>query len=156
MLDTFKVPLSSETPLTRRVRLTQETVDKFAGQDLIWGMRDCLRMFAFHAKAFGYKVSLTKYGGYSSLKGAIAALRKTHGTMEAGIESYGLQPIGYASALPGDIITLPGEGSDWVAIAIYLGNGRALGFGDMDDREVCDVMQPLEIVGAWRVEWQKL
>lgn len=156
MLDTFNVPESAHTPFTARIAATQATVDAFDGKDLIWGKCDCLRMFAAHIKRFGYKISLTKYGGYSSLKAAIATMRKTHGTMEAGIESYGLLPIGYASALPGDILALPGADSDWIAIAIYLGNGRALGFGDMDDREVCGVMQPLKIVGAWRVEWQKL
>jgi hypothetical protein len=155
MLDTFKPPPSDETPLTRRVRLTQTTVDKFRDTDLAWGGNDCLRMFAFHLRQFGYKVPLSKYGGYSTMRGAIAALRNTHKTMAAGIESYGLQRIGYAAALPGDIYTLPGEGSDWEAITIYLGNGRALGFGDMDGREVCDIMQPLEITGAWRVEWLK-
>lgn len=156
MLDTFKVPASAHTAFSGRVAATQATVDAFDGRELAWGRCDCLRMFAAHIKRFGYKITLTKYGGYSSLKGAIAALRKTHKTMEAGIESYGLRRIGYASALPGDILALPGDGSDWIAIAIYLGNGRALGFGDMDDREVCGVMQPLEIVGAWRVECLKL
>lgn len=147
-----QAPAAKDTPLTRRIRLTQATVDKFQGVELEWGKRDCLRMFAFHVRQFGYTVGLARYGNYSSLKGAIAALRKTHKTMAAGVESYGLMPIGYASALPGDVIALPGEAVG-AALAIYLGNGRALGFGDMDDREVCDVMQPLEIVGAWRVEW---
>lgn len=150
-IETFEAPKAPETPLTRRVRLTQATVDAYDGRLMKWGKADCLRMFAAHVRRFGYKVNLTKYGTYSSLKGAIAALRKTHKTMAAGVESYGLTPIGYASALPGDIIALPGEGSDWVALAVYLGNGRALGFGDRDGVDVCGVMQPLEIVGAWRV-----
>lgn len=153
--ETPEAPKATETSLTRRIRLTQATLDKFNDSDLAWGKVDCLRLFASHVRQFGYRVNLSKYGGYSSLKGAIAALRKTHKTMQAGVESYGLAPIGYASALPGDIIALPGEGSDWMALAIYLGNGRVLAFGDMDSREVCGVMQPLEIVGAWRVEWQK-
>lgn len=155
MLDTFKIPEAPETELTRRVRLTQATLTHFQGADLVWGKTDCLRMFAFHVRQFGYPVSLAKYGSYSSLKGAIASLRKTHKTMQAGVESYGLLPIGYASAMPGDILALPGDGSEWVALAIYVGNGRCLAFGDMDDREVCDVMQPFEILGAWRVEWLK-
>lgn len=154
-IEISQAPAAKDTPLTRRIRLTQATVDRFQGAELSWGKRDCLRMFAFHVRQFGYPVSLAKYGSYSSLRGAIAALNKTHKTMAAGVESYGLMSIGHASALPGDVLALPGDGSDWAALAIYLGNGRCLAFGDMDDREVCDVMQPLQIVGAWRVEWLK-
>jgi hypothetical protein len=154
-IETFSAPAAPETELTRRVRLTQATVDKFDGAQLSWGKSDCLRMFASHVRQFGYRVNLAKYGTYSTIKGAISALRKTHKTMSAGVESYGLRPIGYASAWPGDIIAMPGADSDWEALGIYLGNGRALAFGDNDDQEVCGVGQPLEIVGAWRVEWLK-
>jgi hypothetical protein len=156
MLGLPNAPDAPHTPYTRRVAITQATVNKYNGRTLEWGKCDCIRPVAAQLRAFGYKVSLAKYGSYSSLTGALRALKNSgFTTLEEALEAHGVKRQGYASALPGDIMALPGEGSSWVALVVYLGNGRVLGFGDSPDGEICGVMQPLEVVASWRLEWQK-
>lgn len=148
---------ANDTPLTLRVRAAQAAVDKYDGRDLVWGDCDCIRPAAFVARQLGRKFPLTKAGRYSSLKGAIRAIKRTgFDTLEEAIDDLGFPRIGYASALPADILALPGADGDWVALFIYLGNGQALGFGDRDGREVCGIAQPLEVLWAWKVDpWLK-
>lgn len=151
-------PLAArDTPLTMRVKAAQAAVDRYDGRELVWGECDCLRPVALVARMLGRKFPLSRAGRYSSLKGAIAALKRAgFDTLEAAIDDLGFPRIGYASALPGDILALPGADSDWIALFVYLGNGRALGFGDRDDNEVCGVVQPLTVLHAWRVDpWPK-
>jgi hypothetical protein len=144
---------ANDTPLTLRVKAAQAAVDKYDGRDLVWGECDCIRPAAFVARQLGRKFPLAKAGRYSSLKGAVLAIKRTgFDTLEAAIDDLGFPRIGYASALPGDLLALPGAGSDWVALFIYLGNGRALGFGDRDGREVCGVVKETEALWAWKVD----
>lgn len=146
-----------KTPIIRRVEAAQAVVDKYDGRKLEWGVVDCIRPVAMVLRELGHKAPLSKAGRYSSLKGAIKALENSgFGSLEGAMDAIGLPRIGYASALPGDIFALPGADSAWVALAVYLGNGRVLGFGDRDGVEVCGVMQPLDVVAVWRVEpWQR-
>lgn len=140
--------------LRRRRDVAQAVFDRFAGRPLAWGRDDCVRMAAFALRKFKRPVSLAKAGEYSSLKGALRALRRAgFDTLEAAVDAQGLERIAPAFALPGDIIGLPAEeDGPWLALTVALGNGRVLGF----QGGACKVLQPrldpetANRVRAWR------
>lgn len=144
--------------LLQRRDAAQAAVDRFVGRPLAWGRDDCVRMAAFAARKRGRPVSLAKAGSYSSLRGALVALRRTgFASLEAAVDAQGLEPIAQAFALPCDLIGLPtAEPGPWLALTIYLGNGRVLGFQE----GACKILQPLMAdmpadqlarVRAWRL-----
>jgi cell wall-associated NlpC family hydrolase len=60
---------------------------------------------------------------------------------------WGLPRIAPAAALPGDLVQMPGDDTIG-AMTIYVGNGRVLGYHEAVEGAV--VMQPVEMVAAWR------
>lgn len=154
-----KLPPSPDTPLTRRIAAAQACVDQYDGLELEWGEVDCIRPVMLAMPLLGRAFPFEKVGAYATAAGAKRIIKRNFGadTLIEAIDTLGLPRIGYASALPADIVAMPGEDEHWPALAIYLGNNRVLGFGDRDDRVVCGVMEPLQVLLAWKVDpWPKL
>lgn len=128
----------------------QATLDRFQDVPHAWGRFDCAKMTAFHLRQLGYRVGISKAGEYSSLLGAKRALARLGwpSVSHALDEVLHLPRIGFASLLVGDVLQIPSEdGLD--AMAVALGNGRALGYHP--DAPGAVVVQPIEITAAWRV-----
>lgn len=136
-------------PMIRRQQAAQATIDRFQGKPLAYGRDDCVRMAVFCLRKLGVKVSLLKAGSYRSELGAARALKRTgFATLAEAVDAQGLPRIAPAAAVTGDILALPINDRDEVALAIALGNGRALGFSA--ETGVCCVVQPHAYAAAWR------
>jgi hypothetical protein len=108
-----------------------------------------VRLAAAAARAAGHKVKgFAKAGSYTSEIGALRALRNLgFKTLEDMVDGQGYLRIPPAAALPRRRRGLKGEGN-WTALCVALGNGRVLGFKEGR----AGVLQPLELVCAWRIE----
>ena len=140
------------TAMSVRQQAAQACVDRFAGKPFAWGSADCGKLVNHNLHKLGIKVGLLKGATYKSEFGAIRHLKK-HGlsSMLEAMDATECSRIGAASALVGDVIALPGEGTVWdAALVVSLGNGRALGFQD----GVCHVLQPdlTHAITAWRCD----
>jgi hypothetical protein len=51
--------------------------------------------------------------------------------------------------MTGDIVEMPGS-NGFSSLSIAVGNGRVVGFHE--DIPHCDILQPLLISGAWRID----
>ncbi len=130
----------------------QAAFDRFNGKPFAWGRNDCVRLAAFVLREMKRPVSLVKGGEYHSARGALRALaRAGFPSLDAAVDAQGLMRIPPAAALQADLIGLPAEDGDWIALAVALGNGRILGFAG----GVGQVGQPrpevLRTAFAWRV-----
>jgi hypothetical protein len=139
--------------LVERAELTQLTVDRWLGVPFAWGAADCSRLIGFHLKAFGHRPPLAKAGTYKTALGAQAALRRLGcETLIEAVDGIGslMRLDAPAFAMPGDVMTLPGDDCVLSAMVIYLGNGAALGWHG--DAEECVIMNSVTgVEGAWRV-----
>jgi hypothetical protein len=134
------------------VEAAEATLVAFVGKPLTWGKWDCARLVAFDLKRLGHKPRLSRGGYYKSPIGARRALKRAgFETLEAALDDLALPRIGFASALPGDVVALE-SGEDWPGLAIALGNGRILAFSAAHG--VCGVGQPTQddIRGVWRAD----
>ena len=124
----------------------QAALERFDGCAFKWSTNDCARLAAFTLRHLGYQPTMPKAGSYASEQAALRALlRAGYRSMEEALDAMVLPRIPPAAAIVGDIVGLPGVGG-WTALFVALGNGRVLGFKDGR----CGVMQPLEMVTAWR------
>lgn len=142
--------MRSHHVMVARRDAAQATLDRFQDVPHTWGRFDCAKMVAFHLRQLGYRVGISKAGVYSTPLGAKRALvRLGWPTLSHALdEVLQLPRIGFASVIVGDVLQLPSEdGMD--ALAIALGNGRALGYHP--DVAGAVVVQPIEITAAWRV-----
>jgi hypothetical protein len=114
--------------MTRRVAAAQATLDKFGGQSLVWGRRDCARLAAYCLRALGHPVRLAEWGVYRTAVSAAVALRRRGCTdMADAMDTLGLPRIPQAASLPGDILGFRHPDQPMgVALGVCLGNGRAL------------------------------
>ena len=136
--------------MVARAHAAQTTLDKFKDQPLRYGVRDCVRMVATHLRLLGYQVKLPASGSYRSPRSGLKALRaRGFDNLAAALDGLGLERIAPAGAIVGDILQLPGD-AEIGALAIAVGNGRALAYHE--DTVGAVVVQPLEILTAWRVE----
>lgn len=139
--------------LVARAAAAQAVVDHYLGRPFHWGRSDCVRLAAMALRKRHHRVSLIKAGDYSSLRGALKALKRAgFDSLEAAVEAQGLMSIPPAAALPCDLIGIPpAEPGPWLALSIAIGNGRVLGFQE----GFCKVLQPrfdpANPVRAWRV-----
>jgi hypothetical protein len=79
------------------------------------------------------------------------ALEKAgHDSISAALDALGLERIAPAATIVGDIILMPAE-HELGALVIVMGNGRVAGWHD-DHAEGVVVMQPLQMIAAWRVD----
>jgi hypothetical protein len=140
--------------LLARTEIAQATLDRFKGHPLTYGRHDCVQMAAFHLRASGYRVLLSKGGRYRSAIGAVRALRRAgYQDLFGALDDLGLVRIAPAAAIVGDIVALPSEEEILPALTIALGNGRVIGWHP--DAEGAAVLQPLAFEAAWRVECRK-
>lgn len=136
-----------------RVAAAEAVLARFNGAPLVWGHTDCARLAAASLRALGHRVSLGRFGRYSSAAGALRALkRQGFDGLDAAIDAQLLPRIPPAAALPGDLVALPSDEPGWPALTVALGNGRVLGFREKDGALVCGVLQPNQWLCAWRVE----
>ena len=136
-------------PLILRQCAAQATINRFQGKPLQLGKNDCARMAVFCLKQLGVKFSLLKIGPYKTEIGAAKVLKDLgFASITEAVDALGLPRIAPAMCLPGDIMALKAAGSDDVALAVAVGNGRVLGFWEAAG--VCTVFQPVEYDTAWR------
>lgn len=137
--------------LQARQRALAATVEHFQDRPFAYGKVDCVRLAYFHLRKLGHSPRLGKAGSYSSLVGAIRALRRTgFASLPEALDDLGLPRIPPAAVLVGDILALPGDG-ELHALQIVAGNGRVFGFHE--DRDAACFIQPtLDVASAWRVD----
>lgn len=137
--------------LVRRTEITQATLDRFKDRPLAYGSADCVQKAAFHLRAMGHTVLLTKGGRYRSAIGAVRALHRAgYRSLCEALDAMVLERIAPASAWTGDILAMPPEeGARLEALGIALGNGRVTGWHP--DSPGCAVLQPEQYLAAWRV-----
>ena len=132
--------------LVKRVLATQKTVDAFKGRQFKDGKADCIQLVLVHAKHMGRKISVPRYGDVKSAGGVLKALGFK--TLAQAMDKH-FTRIDPHSVLAGDIVEMPGA-NGFSALSICVGNGRVLGFHESIPH--CDILQPLMISGAWRID----
>ncbi|ADU12042.1 DUF6950 family protein [Asticcacaulis excentricus] len=74
------------------------------------GRFDCARMAARHLKHMGHKVAVSKFGTYSTVAGALRALKnRNFDSLEAAFDSLQFDRIPPAMAIMGDIVAFPND-----------------------------------------------
>lgn len=139
--------------MTLRLRQTAlaATVAHFESRPFDYGKTDCVRMAAYHLRQMGHRPQLAKAGSYSSLIGAVRALKRTgFASLPDALDGIGLPRIPAAAALVGDLLALPGDG-DLHALQVVAGNGRVFGFHE-DSDTACFIQPTLDVASAWRVD----
>jgi hypothetical protein len=132
--------------LIERVLATQKTVDTFKGRKFTNGTTDCVQLVLAHARHMGRKIEIPRYG---STKTAAGALRQMgYGTLSQGLDRH-FRRIERHQAMVGDIVEMPGE-NGFSSLSVAVGNGRVLGFHESIPH--CDVLQPVLVSGAWRID----
>jgi hypothetical protein len=132
---------------------TDQAMADYLGVALDYGKADCGTMVDEHLVRLGYPSQLPAGGHYAAERTALRAIRRAgFKDLAAAMDAQGLERIGLASVMQGDIVAVPGEGWPY-ALQIALGNGRRLGF--FEDG-TCQVLEPLldgRLVNtlAWRV-----
>jgi hypothetical protein len=138
-------------PMVNRVAAAQATLDRYKDIPFEWGRFDCARMVAHLLRQAGYRPNLSAGGAYRSLFGAKKALKKAgFDTLAEALDSLGLERISPAACVAGDIIQWPSE-NELAALGVALGNGRMIAYHP--DASGAVVLQPVEFVAAWRVEF---
>lgn len=134
------------TTLVDRVEATQKTVDAFKGKEFDPGKYDCIQLMKLHAKHLHRRIVIPPYGDWASAARVMREMGFT--TLGEGMDKHftRIEPV---RAMAGDFIeTLGGNG--FSAITVSVGNGRVLGF--YEGIPHADILQPLIMTGAWRVE----
>lgn len=132
----------------RRASAAQSCVDRFGGKPLDLGRRDCAKLAAHLLHGLGVKVPFLKGVKWSNEASAIRALRGLgFDDLDAAVDALGLPRIGWASALVGDLVSLPSEHKIG-ALGVYLGNGAVLCFRDGSD--LCLPVRLQQANHAWR------
>jgi hypothetical protein len=135
--------------MLRRAEITQATLDRYHGQPFEYGRADCVQLAAFHLRAMGHKVLLSKGGRYGSALGAAKSLRRAgFASLAEALDAMGLERIAPAAAIVGDILTIP-TAARLEALFVVLGNGRAVGW--VDETPGAAVVQPVLYETGWRV-----
>jgi hypothetical protein len=135
--------------IERRSTAAQKTKDRFEGEPWKPGKFDCWQMAAFHARAVGNPLKIaSKIGVYHSVAGGIRKLRRLgHKDIPSALDA-AFERITPAAAIVGDFIQMLSEDDDIGGVTVCLGNGRVIGYHE-EAIGAC-VLQPLEMVAAWR------
>jgi hypothetical protein len=133
--------------LIRRMEATQLTVDTFKGKVFDDGKVDCVQLVDKHARNLGYKK--LKVPKYNDMATAAAAMKQLGFRTLAEVLDHHFMRIPIHEVLAGDIVEGPG-GNGFSALGIAVGNGRILAFHE--EIPHADILQPLFLTGAWRVE----
>jgi hypothetical protein len=129
-----------------RMIATQKTVDVYKGKAFEEWKIDCLHLVGVHAKHMGKPIKLP---AYRSAATAAAAMKKRGYRNLADAMDAHFRRIQPHEILLSDIVEVPGQ-NGFSSLMIALGNGRALGFHE--EVPHADVLQPVLISGAWRIE----
>lgn len=132
--------------LLDRIQATQKTVDAFKGRTFEDGKADCIQLVLRHARHMGRRIKVPRYG---DLKSAADTLRKLGFSTLGEAMDHHFTRIEPARVLAGDFMEVPGE-NGFSSLMVAVGNGRCLGFHQ--DIPFADILQPVLISGAWRVE----
>ena len=136
--------------LVRRVEIAQATFDRFKDRAFDWGSADCVQAAAWHLRAMGHTVLLSKGGRYRTAIGAARALRRAgYDSLSAALDAMHFERIAPAAAWTGDLLALPGHDERIEAIGVALGNGRIGGWHP--DALGYAALQPETYLAAWRV-----
>lgn len=136
--------------MVARVAAAQWTLNRFRDRALKYGTRDCVRMTAMHIRKLGHRVKLPPADSYRSPASGLRRLRTLgYDSIADALDALGFARIAPASAIVGDVLMLPGD-DRLGALAVALGNGRAIGYHE--DAVGAVVLQPLTIEVAWRVD----
>lgn len=136
-----------------RAEAAQAVISKYFERPFEWGKRDCAHLAADCIQHLGHPDPLAGIKHYKTALGARKAMRAAGVKCFAEhLDGMGFERIGYASALPGDLVAFPGQfhHADDVelALGVFIGNGRILGFangrGDWADADRV-------VSHAWRV-----
>lgn len=112
------------------------------------GESDCVRRAAYAIRQRGHRVSLAKLGTYSTLAGAVRAMKKQgYGSLIEALDGQGFARIAPARRWPGDVVALPSDDAFGCSLAVALSDGNVLS----SINEVCMVVRPLQMLAAWRV-----
>lgn len=142
--------INRDHSLVRKRDAAQATLDQWSKRPFRIGSADCVRMTASHLRRLGYRVKLPPSGSYRTLNSAMKLLRAAgFDGLAAAIDATGLERIAPAATVVGDIMLMPSD-HPMGALAIVIGNGRILGW-TADAPEGATVLQPLEMITAWRV-----
>lgn len=139
-------------PMLKRQAATQACMDRYAFKPMEPGRRDCGGLAAHAMHQMGRNARLLNASKHSTMAGAVKYIRKAgfKDLLEL-MDATGLERIAPAAALPGDIIALASEEGDGFgcSLSVALDNGRVLAFNPLSG--LCEPMEPLITVGAWRV-----
>lgn len=132
--------------LVKRVAATEKTVAAFKGKTFHPGPADCVKLVLVHATHMGKRIKVPKYGSWKSAAAAMRALGFS--TLSEAMDHHftRIEPV---KVLAGDIVEMPG-GNHFSALSVAVGNGRVLGFHESIPH--CDILQPVMISGAWRID----
>lgn len=137
--------------LIQRRDAAQATLDAWSTRPMKLGRADCVRMVAAHLRRLGYQVRLPPAGSYGTVVSAMRALRERgFGSLAEALDAMGLERIAPAETIVGDVMLMP-AGHELGALVVCMGNGRIAGWHDSHDGGVV-VMQPLDMIAAWRAE----
>lgn len=135
--------------LVRGQRAVEATKERFRGKEFALGKFDCARLVAFHLKQMGHKVSLSKAGGYRTVRSAQAALRRLgFETLPDAMDGQGFARIAPASAWLGDVVTFAGD-HPIGSLGVVAGGGNMLAFHELHTQPVIMTMGSID--AAWRV-----
>lgn len=132
--------------LVKRMKATQRTVDKYKGKAFKDGRADCVQLMLLHARHMGVKIAVPKYKDAKSAGAVLRALGFK--TLAAAMDAH-FSRIRPDQILLGDIVETPGQ-NGFSSLMIAVGNGRTIGFHE--DVPFADILQPLLISGAWRID----
>ena len=142
-------PNKAKHTLVQRKEAVEAALAKFDMAALEWGRFDCAKLALFVAREMGHRVGVSSFGQYKTPAGARAALARNDFTdLPELVDALGFERIAPAACLPGDLIGFlpepdpenPLPGDDLTALAVYVGNGRILGFHAASG--VCQVLRP--------------
>jgi hypothetical protein len=135
-----------------RAQVVQAVVDDYLNKPLVWGTRDCGQMAARVMIGLGVRPGISKFGKYRSPAAALKALKKNGFKDISDVLDAKLERIAVARARPGDLLGVPGEGM--TALAVVVGNGKALAFAPDCIARIGQLVVHKEAV-AWRVPCRK-
>lgn len=132
----------------RKAQAAQACIDRFAGKAYAPGKRDCATLACHLLHKVGRGVPFLRGHRWTTEMGALRVLRRLgHSTLLEAVDAVGLERIAPARAMAGDLIAVPADGEFGCALGVCIGNGRVLGF--LEGR--CQVVQPKDVLTAWRV-----
>ena len=140
-------------PLIRRVEAAQKAFDKFIFEPFDWGSADCAHLVSLVLIELGHPDPLKSFRRYTTEAGAKRALLKAGFTDIDDVldQKVGLIRIAPASALPADIVAIPGgDAGEWSALGVVMDADRVIAFADMGQGARGELGSLTAATTAWR------